>query len=520
MDAPESEASAAVDGDATLGSELGGTSFDELISQCAALKIVMEPSIPEELSAIKRKNAGRKRERQLENALRKRICYAIEKASASACEAAEREADHGADPEIDAEDEEFAQGMQFWAQLPLVDLYQDHSFSLQNFVKNKLPLRTEAQAISVLLYARRRIVRPLPVDGSAMRAIAAVLVDEQLSSLPPEDRRTVAQHMGISTDTALAARLGTTLQQVTKYRDLVLFEGGYAVPRDLRDRDLHFCNVGWGSITGPGLASNCPCPLCQRMFCRCVGRHVSWDTRPETCSCSCQVGHWPSKEAHHEHLRRMSSQPQTVEDFSFFVDLDELGYPFHPGTRSTKPSGYETPKDRLRRLMCLFRRVQKGVLTGPIQWVLPVLRERDDSPVPLYPSVQKFCLGGRLQRWGMQVPTAPSVLEAFPRLEEALFPGFLVLPLDVPPSAVEAVLAIWDGHGDASGPLRQAHRPILNADGSLSEFPFVLTWFPIPEWDNSESDEEGPSPADAESEEPESEPESEDDREIPDDEYW
>ena len=79
---------------------------------------------------------------------------------------------------------------------------------------------------------------------------------------------------------------------------------------------------------------------------------------------------------------------------------------------------------------------------------------------------------------------------------------------------------IWDGHGDASGPLRQAHRPILNADGSLSEFPFVLTWFPIPEWDDSESDEEGPSPAGAESEEPESEPESEDDREIPDDEYW
>ena len=76
------------------------------------------------------------------------------------------------------------------------------------------------------------------------------------------------------------------------------------------------------------------------------------------------------------------------------------------------------------------------------------------------------------------------------------------------------------GHGDASGPLRQAHRPILNADGSLSEFPFVLTWFPIPEWDDSESDEEGPSPADAESEEPESEPESEDDREIPDDECW
>ena len=65
-----------------------------------------------------------------------------------------------------------------------------------------------------------------------------------------------------------------------------------------------------------------------------------------------------------------------------------------------------------------------------------------------------------------------------------------------------------------------AYRPIFNADGSLSEFPFVLTWFPIPEWDDSESDEEGPSPADAESEEPESEPESEDDREIPDDEYW
>ena len=364
MDAPESEASAAVDGDATLGSELGGTSFDELISQCAALKIVMEPSIPEELSAIKRKNAGRKRERQLENALRQRICYAIEKASASACEAAEREADHGADPDIDAE--EFAQGMQFWAELPLVDLYQDRSFSLQNFVKNKLPLRTEAQAISVLLYARRLIVRPLPVDGSAMRAIAAVLVDEQLSSFPPEDRRTVTQHMGISTDTALAARLGTTPQQVTKYRDLVLFEGGYAVPRDLRERDLYFCNVGWGSITGPGLASNCPCPLCRRMFCSCVGSYVSWDTRPETCSCSCQVGHWPSKEAHREHLRRMSSQPQTVEDFSFFVDLDEVG-------SCAKPSGYEPPKDRLRHLMRLFRRVQKEVLTGPLVQVLPVL---------------------------------------------------------------------------------------------------------------------------------------------------
>ena len=106
MDAPESEASAAVDADATLDSKLGGTSFDELISQCAALKIVMEPSIPEELSAIKRKNAGRKRERQLENALRKRICYAIEKASASACQVTEREAD-GADAGMDAE--EFAQ---------------------------------------------------------------------------------------------------------------------------------------------------------------------------------------------------------------------------------------------------------------------------------------------------------------------------------------------------------------------------------------------------------------------------
>ena len=190
------------------------------------------------------------------------------------------------------------------------------------------------------------------------------------------------------------------------------------MPRDLRERDLHFCNVGWGSITGPGLASNCPCPLCRRMFCSCVGSYVSWDTRPETCSCSCQVGHWPSKEAHREHLCCMSSQPQTVEDFSFFVDLDELG-------SCAKPSGYETPKDRLRRLMRLFRRVQKEVLTGPIAKALPLLRERNDAPVPLYPSVQKFCLGERLQRWGMQVPTAPSLLEAFPRLEEALFPGFL-----------------------------------------------------------------------------------------------
>ena len=116
----------------------------------------------------------------------------------------------------------------------------------------------------------------------------------------------------------------------------------------------------------------------------------------------------------------------------------------------------------------------------------------------------------------MQVPTAPSLLEAFPRLEEALFPGFLVLPLDVAPSAVEAVLAIWDGYGDASGPLSEVHRPIVNADGSLSEFPFVLTWFPIPGWDDSESDAEDPSPAGAESEEPE----SEDYREIPEDEYW
>ena len=76
-----------------------------------------------------------------------------------------------------------------------------------------------------------------------------------------------------------------------------------------------------------------------------------------------------------------------------------------------------------------------------------------------------------------------------------------------------------------------AYRPIFNADGSLSEFPFVLTWFPIPEWDDSESDEENPSLAGAQSEEPESEdpspagaepeePESEDDREIPEDECW
>ena len=101
MDAPESEASAAVDGDATLDSELGGTSFDELISQCAALKIVMEPSIPEELSAIKRKNAGRKRERQLKHALRKRICYAIDNARASA-----RESTSGADAENEPDEEE------------------------------------------------------------------------------------------------------------------------------------------------------------------------------------------------------------------------------------------------------------------------------------------------------------------------------------------------------------------------------------------------------------------------------
>jgi len=507
MDAPESEASAAVDGDPTLDSELGGTSFDELISQCAALKIVMEPSIPEELSAIKRKNAGRRRERQLENALRKRICYAIEKASASACEVAEREAD-GADAGIDGFDaEECALLEQAWARLPSVDLYHDQVFgsllpcaTIRDSIQTNLPLRTEAQAISVLLYARRLIVRPLPVDGSAMRAIAAVLVDEQLSGLPPEDRRTVTQHMGISTDTALAARLGTTPQQVTKYRDLLL-EDSYCVPScDLRRRDLDFCDVGWGSITGPGLASNCPCPLCRRMFCSCVGSYVSWDTRPETCSCSCQVGHWPSKEAHREHLRRMSSQPQTVEDFSFFVDLDEVG-------SCAKPSGYEPPKDRLRRLMHLFRRVQKEVLTGPIAKALPVIRERNDSPVPLYPSVQKFCLGEHVQRWGMQVPTAPSLREAFPSLEESLFPGFLVLPLDVAPSAVEAVLAIWYGHGNA-------YRPIFNADGSLSEFPFVLTWFPIPEWDDSESDAEDPSPAGAESEEPE----SAHDREIPEDE--
>jgi len=61
----------------------------------------------------------------------------------------------------------------------------------------------------------------------------------------------------------------------------------------------------------------------------------------------------------------MSCQPQTVEDFSFFVDLDEVG-------SCAKPSGYEPPKDRLRRLMHLFRRVQKEVMTGPLVQVLPV----------------------------------------------------------------------------------------------------------------------------------------------------
>ena len=155
-----------MDGDATLDSELGGTSFDELISQCAALKIVMEPSIPEELSAIKRKNAGRKRERQLKHALRKRICYAIDNARASA-----RESTSGADAENEPDEEEWRQRL---ASFDFYNIPIASAFDFYNCVGivpgiNALAARTEAHAIAVLLYARQHIVRPLAVDGSAMR---------------------------------------------------------------------------------------------------------------------------------------------------------------------------------------------------------------------------------------------------------------------------------------------------------------------------------------------------------------
>ena len=83
-----------------------------------------------------------------------------------------------------------------------------------------LAARTEAHAIAVLLYARQHIVRPLAVDGSAMRAIAAVLVVEKLDSFGAECDG-VRELAGLSTVAALATRFGTTTQQIAKYRDLL-----------------------------------------------------------------------------------------------------------------------------------------------------------------------------------------------------------------------------------------------------------------------------------------------------------
>ena len=466
MDAPESEASAAVDGDATLDSELGGTSFDELISQCAALKIVMEPSIPEELSAIKRKNAGRKRERQLKHALRKRICYAIDNARASA-----RESTSGADAENEPDEEEWRQRL---ASFDFYNIPIASAFDFYNCVGivpgiNALAARTEAHAIAVLLYARQHIVRPLAVDGSAMRAIAAVLVVEKLDSHSAECDG-VRELAGLGTVAALAARFGTTTQQIAKYRDL-LGHCGYHGGR--QSKCSNFCpHFGWGTVVGPGLGSGCPCPICMRTCLTASGADGSCslcgaDFGTDDCSCQCvllgsgtpsrlrhmqrygQPGSWASQKAHFEHLDRMGSQPQTVEDFCLFLGGEGL----------EKPSGDEAPEERRRRLMHLFRRVQKAILTGPLVQALALVRETDDSPVPLYPRVTRGCLGDRVQRWGMQNSTTPQYCD------KVMFPGFLVLHLDVEPSAVEAALEF------------QPPRPIFNADGSLSEFPFVLTWF-------------------------------------------
>ena len=114
-------------------------------------------------------------------------------------------------------------------------------------------MRTTAHAVAILLRARDFIPRELEVDGSAMRAIAAVLMEQQTTPAMREE-------VDIASRAALAARFATTPQQISKYDGLLQTAGYSSVEASMCS---HFCSCfGWSHVAGPGLCSGCPCPRC------------------------------------------------------------------------------------------------------------------------------------------------------------------------------------------------------------------------------------------------------------------
>jgi len=333
-------------------------------------------------------------------------------------------------------------------------------------------LRTQAHAIAILLRARGFLPRELDIDGTAMRAIAAVVANGVASTVVadkgPHGKDMLAA-LGIDSSTALATKFRTSHQQISKYEKL-LSEAGYSCSGNA-STCWHFCSCfGWESVAGPGLCSGCPCPRCAVTHHKECGTKGGVLLRTAARAASAILprsiarnrlgvgatygmpGAWASQEAHFQHLRHMSSQCQTVEDFATYVKRE-------PAMESSRPTG-ETPEERRRRLMAKFRRVRAEFTEGTVAKVLPILRkEMTWTQVPLYPpaaqrAVLRAGMQGHVDRGIRGVRSAP----------------FLALPLNVQPAAVEAALKF-----QPCGHLFAPH--LVNVDGTASEYPFVLTWF-------------------------------------------
>ena len=363
--------------------DLKGASFETLKATCAKLNIFLQPSIDEQVASIIRQKAQKHRLRQFQHALRMRILRAIHSARAAAivdtvCQVhPHRPASISlccshVQEEEEPEDENTA-AVRFEL-TTCEDLYHVGDGTL----------RSQAHAVAILLRARGFIPRELDVDGTAMRAIAAVIANG-LASTVVADRGPQGKDMlvalGIDNYTNLAGRFRTTHQQIKKYEGL-LIEAGYTCSGNA-STCWHFCSCfGWESVAGPGLCSGCPCPRCAvthheecgttgGVLQRAAARVASAVLPRSVARARLGIGDtygmpgaWASQDAHFQHLRHMSSQCQTVEDFATFVTHEP-----------SSPPADETPEERHRRLMAKFRRVRAEFTEGTVAKVLPSLRK-------------------------------------------------------------------------------------------------------------------------------------------------
>ena len=399
------------------------------------MKIDFEPSIDSELVHIeRRKDVNKSRKKQLREALRQRVLYAIGKAlheAAAAGRCGERA---------------------LWAR-----------GELEEWLHKKGDLYTKARlhahALAIMLRACKFVSREIEVDGTAMRAIAALL--QHQTQVTCHIRCFDINRLNVHEKDVLAAHFGTTPQQLTRFSPMLEELGVYCRRReDTCSECCMFCpQRSWHPVEGPGLGFCCLCD-------RCTLTHLD----------ECEVGHrdetaWQSDGEWRRHMNVMANQPQTIEDF--FDLLAE---------KPPKPAADESVEQRRTRLLGMFRRVQARIFaeTSPWSstgWPQPLIDPRKPSPpanlqVPLYPTMSRFA---NERRWGMQ-------MHLVRRGDVTLcdVTQFLALPTSITPAVVETALKFEPRFGlfdEMDNMQADALRYPVNWDGTASEFPFILSWF-------------------------------------------